>query len=88
MTDDIAQRMTTTYQLGAASGGPREDVHMAACASGRLSESFWISIRPQEVHHEKNSPADCGAAFGFFTCALVSCGRHDFFRGLALLHGH
>jgi hypothetical protein len=57
-------------------------ITQCANSAGQLSESFW----PQEVRHEENSSADCGAAFGFFTFALVSCDRHDFFRGLALLH--
>ena len=46
-----------------------------------------MSIRPWEVHHEEISPADCGAAFGSFTFALVYCDGHDFLLGLAHLHG-
>jgi len=60
-------------------------MHIAACASWTVIGEF---LSAGGVHHEKNSPADCGAAFGFFTFALVSCDRHDFFRWLALLHGY
>jgi hypothetical protein len=74
--------MTATYQLTERAAW--EHAYSGLRQAGQLSESFC----PQEVHHEKNNPADCGAAFGFFTFALVSCDRHDFFRGLALLHGY
>ena len=89
VTHDIALRMTATYQLS-----KRERL-----LTGRMGTSIWrpaqgdgyrrvSDLNPSvEVPHAKTNGADSGAAFGSFTFPLVSCDRHDFLRGLPLLHG-